>query len=225
MDSPPPPANPDSSPKFRRRAEARPDEVLDAALDLFTRKGFAHTTVEQVARKAGLSKAAVYLYFPSKKALLAGLVQRAVVPIADLALDQIARFRGDPRPLIRQLLALFAERMREPSVSAVPKLVLREAVVAPEIARMYRTEVLDRVIPALGALIAQGVAGGHLRAVDPELTVRSLLGPVLMHILLDEVFSIRPAAGQTSDHGLEALIDNHLSLLFAGLEPLRKDSA
>lgn len=63
-----------TGPKFRRRAEARPDEVLDAALEQFMAKGFAATRVEDIAKAAGLSKGAVYLYFPSKQALLEGLV-------------------------------------------------------------------------------------------------------------------------------------------------------
>jgi AcrR family transcriptional regulator len=61
---------PTRGPKFRRRAEARPDEVLDAALDLFIEKGFAATRVEDIAKRAGISKGAVYLYFPSKEAII-----------------------------------------------------------------------------------------------------------------------------------------------------------
>ncbi len=202
-------------PKFRRRAGARPDEVLDAALALFARQGFAHTTVEQVARAAGLSKAAVYLYFPSKKALLAALVRRAVKPVADLALGQMAEYRGDPRPVIAMALRMVLGRLADPSVMAVPGIVLREAAVAPELAQVYREEVLERVLPALRALIAQGVAGGHIRAVDPDLTVRSVMGPMLAHLLLAEVFGIVPEGGL----GMERLVDNHLSILFKGLEP------
>jgi AcrR family transcriptional regulator len=202
-------------PKFRRRAEARPDEVLDAALALFARQGFAHTTVEQVARAAGLSKAAVYLYFPSKKSLLAGLVRRAVRPVAEAALGQMAEYRGDPRPMIALALKMVAGRMADPAVFAVPGIVLREAAVAPEMALVYREEVLERVLLALRGLIAQGVAGGHIRAVDPDLTLRSIMGPVLMHLVLAEVFGIAPEGGL----GLERLIDNHLTILFAGLEP------
>ena len=202
-------------PKFRRRAEARPDEVLDAALALFARQGFAHTTVEQVGRAAGLSKAAVYLYFPSKKALLAGLVRRAVKPVAEAALGQMAEYRGDPRPVIAMALRLVAGRVADPTALAVPGIVLREAAVAPEMAQVYREEVLERVLPALRGLIAQGVAGGHIRPVDPDLTVRSIMGPVMAHLLLAEVFGITP------DGGLEMgrLVENHLSILFAGLEP------
>lgn len=144
----------DRVPKFRRR----PDEVLDAASLLFSRHGFAHTTVEQVARAAGLSKAAVYLYFPSKQSLLAGLVRRAVTPLAELALEQIAAYRGAPRPLIGTVLRLLAGRLSDSAVFAVPSLILRKAAVAPEMARVYRDEVLDRVLPALRGLLAQGGA-------------------------------------------------------------------
>lgn len=214
-DSPLPDPPFDREPKFRRRAEARPDEVLDAALQLFTAQGFARTTVEQVARQAGLSKAAVYLYFPSKKAVLAGLVHRAVGSVADQALARIADYKGDPRPAMREFVNRIATGMADPKAFAVPKLVMREAVAAPEIARLYRDEVLDKVIPVLSALIGQGVAGGYIRHVDPELTVRSLIGPVLIHILLAEIFAVQPEDGLS----LDRLIDNHLSILCAGLEP------
>jgi len=207
--------NSESKPKFRRRAEARPDEVLDAAVQLFAERGFAATTVEQIAKRAGLSKGAVYLYFPSKKALLEGLVHRAVAPIAEMAIGVIANYRGDPRPMIRQFLTTVVTNLDNNTSFTVPKLVMREAVNAPEIAQMYRDEVLDRAIPALTSLIAQGVEGGHIRVVDPELTVRSVMGPILMHIMLAEVFDIHPADGIA----LDRLIENHLTILFAGLEP------
>ena len=204
-----------SEPKFRRRAEARPDEVLDAAIQLFSEKGYAAATVEQIAKRAGLSKGAVYLYFPSKKALLEGLVKRAVAPIADMAIGAFTRHHGDPRPVIRQFVTMIAANIGDPRAFAVPKLVIREAVNAPEIAQMYREQVLDRVIPALTAMIRQGVEGGHIRPVDPELTVRSVVGPILLHLMLAEVFDIRPSDGS----GIDRLIDNHLTILFAGLEP------
>jgi AcrR family transcriptional regulator len=206
---------PDTGPKFRRRAEARPDEILDAALELFSENGFDGTRMEDVARRAGLSKGAVYLYFPSKKALLEGLVRRAVVPVADSVLGGLKDYRGDPRPVISRILLTLGARLAEPGVAAVPKIILREAMSAPEIAEMYRREVLDRAIPAVTALIAQGVEGGHIRPVDPEMTVRSIVGPVLVHVILSEVFDIRPAEG----FAIERLIRNHVDILSRGLAP------
>lgn len=203
------------APKFRRRAEARPDEVLDAALALFVARGYAHTTVDQIARRAGLSKGAVYLYFPSKRALLEGLVRRAIGPVASFAQGLGDTFRGDPRPLIARFLRLTAMALGDPHTLSVPKLVVREAIAAPEIAQLYRDEVLARALPALQALIAQGVAGGFIRRVDPEMAARCVMGPLVAHLLLSEVFGFTPEGGLA----LDRLVDTHLAILMAGLEP------
>ncbi len=200
-------------PKFRRRAEARPDEVLDAALGLFIEKGFAATRVEDIARRAGLSKGAVYLYFPSKEALLEGLVRRALTPIADSALDRIRDYRGDPRVVITQVLTMLAGRLREPGTLDIPKIIFREVVTFPELARMYRREVLDRVIPAVEQLIRGGIEEGYFRPVDPHLTIRSIVGPLLVHVMLAEIFDIVPPDGIAFDR----MVKNHLSILFDGL--------
>src|SRR5687767_3950067 len=111
-----------SGPKFRRRAEARPDEVLDAALDLFIEQGFERTRVDDIARRAGISKGAVYLYFPSKEAILEGLVRRAIVPVAETIIARAAAFEGDPRIVITQGLRLLAQRLHEPRLLAIPKI-------------------------------------------------------------------------------------------------------
>lgn len=207
--------SPNDEPKFRRRAEERPDEILDAALELFLEKGFERTRVAEIAERAGLSKGAVYLYFDTKEALLEGLVRRAVIPAADQALQMITAYRGDPRPLIGRVMRMLAGRILNTGAAAVPRLVLRESLIAPELAEMYRREVLARIIPAVEALIAQGVEGGHIRKVDPEMTIRSIVGPILAHLMLAEVFGIKPADGLAVDR----LIDNHLAILLAGLEP------
>ena len=210
--------NPDDSapttpPKFRRRANARPDEVLDAALDLFIDKGFAATRVEDIARRAGVSKGTVYLYFPSKEAIIEGLVKRALLPIATRALESLDGFAGDPRIVISTVLRMLGQRLEEPRLVAIPKLVFREVVSFPELATMYRREVLDRVLPVLERLLARGIADGYLRAVDPHLTIRSIIGPLMLHLVLAEIFDIAPPGGLAVDR----MIDNHLTLLFDGL--------
>lgn len=200
-------------PKFRRRAEARPDEVLDAALDLFIERGFANTRVEDIAAKAGLSKGAVYLYFASKEAVLEGIVRRAIVPIAATAIEMAGNYAGDPRTIITLVMKTVAGRLTEPRTIAIPKLMMREMINFPDFAKMYREEVLDRVIPMITQLLRAGIEQGYLRPVDPDLTIRSIIGPIMLHVLLDEVFGIRPGDGLA----IERLIDNHLVILFDGL--------
>jgi AcrR family transcriptional regulator len=200
-------------PKFRRRAEARPDEVLDAALDLFIEKGFAATRVDDIARRAGLSKGAVYLYFESKEKILEGLVRRAIVPIAEHALSFVENYEGDPRTIITMVMKMLAVRLNDPRLLAIPKVIIREIMGFPELAEMYRREVLDKVIPVIAGLIQKGVDEGYLRQVDPELTVRSIVGPVMLHLAMNEIFGLRPRDGLAIDR----LIDNHLTILFDGL--------
>lgn len=206
-------ANRARSPKFRRRAEARPDEVLDAALALFIEKGFAATRVEDIAARAGISKGAVYLYFPSKEAIIEGLVRRAVVPVAQNALAFADTFEGHPRILITTVMTMLARRLSEPGMIAIPRLLMREIGNFPELADMYRREVLDRAIPVVESVIRRGIDRGYLRQVDPQLTIRSIVGPVMLHILLAELFGITPAGGL----GLDRLVENHLTILFDGL--------
>lgn len=199
--------------KFRRRAEARPDEVLDAALAVFVEKGFAAAKVDEIARQAGVSKGLVYLYFPSKEALLEGIVSRALAPVAATAVERLSAQDGDPRLVITMLLTMLGQLVSDPSVLAVPRLVLQEVARFPQIAAMYRRQVLDKVVPALRGLVQRGVDNGQLRPVDPEMAVRSIVGPVLAHLALSELFDMRPADGIA----MQRLIGTHLDILFHGL--------
>ena len=206
-------------PKFRRRAQARPDEVLDAALVLFIERGFAATRVEDIATQAGLSKGAVYLYFPSKEAILEGLVKRAVLPVANSALGVIQNYSGDPRPVIATALKLVAGRLADPKLIAIPRLLIREMINFPELAEMYRREVIDRVVPAIETLVRNGMRDGYFRPLDAEMTLRSIIGPIIAHVLIAELFGIRPPGGLEIDR----LVDNHLAILFDGLGAPRSD--
>ncbi|MCS6759149.1 MAG: TetR/AcrR family transcriptional regulator [Candidatus Devosia euplotis] len=208
---------PENAKKFRRRAEARPDEVLDAALVVFVEKGFAAAKVEEVARQAGVSKGLVYLYFPSKEALLEGIVRRALAPIADHAMGDLAHFDGDPRTVITILLTMLCRQLADPGRLAVPKLIVSEVIRFPSVAAMYRREVLDKARPALERLLAHGVASGQLRPIDPEMAIRSVIGPLLAHVALSELFDVRPDDWLAMDRFLRS----HLDILLYGISEVR----
>lgn len=209
----------DPRPKFRRRAQDRPDEILDAALRLFTAQGFAATRVDDVAAAAGLSKGAIYLYFPSKEALVEALVRRAMGPVADLAVARLSDRSDHPRQTIARVMRDVAAAMSDDRVVAVPLLILREAPVLPHIAEVYRDAILLRVLPALSGLLADGIARGLLRPVDPDLAIRALVGPLIAHILLARVFGIAPHGGLD----LDRLVETHLSIVFDGLSARPED--
>ncbi len=202
-------------PKFKRRSEARPDEILDAALGLFVARGFAQTTVDDIARAADLSKGAVYLYFPSKEALLEGLIRRAVASPARRAVAELANGSDHPRETIGRVLRSITEAIGDERTLAVPILVIREAPHVPSIARIYRDEVLSHVLPALSGFLDRARRSGRIRNVDPEMTVRTIVGAVIAHVLMAKVFGLEPEGGLA----LDRLVENHLDIVFNGLEP------
>lgn len=199
-------------PKFRRRAEARPDDILDAALDLFIAHGFAATRVEDIAARAGLSKGAVYLYFPSKEKILEGLVRRAIVPIAERGAREAVAARGDAREALRHLLEVVTRRFGDPRVAAVPRIVLAEAGNFPELAAMYRREVIDRALVAVSGIVRRGVAEGAFRPVDPDLAIRSIVGPLLVHFVAAPLFGLPQG-------NADAFLDHHVAMILRGLAP------
>ena len=161
----------------KRRPEARPAEILAAALDLFTERGFKATRLEDVASRAGLSKAAIYLYFKDKTALLTALVQATVGANISLAGEMIVQHQGPVAPLLRQLLGFMAGRMQETRMPDLMKLVISESRAHPEIGRFYLDNVIGRGLPLFQSLIERGIASGEFRPVDPGLTVKCLWAP------------------------------------------------
>jgi len=174
--------------KRTRRPEARPDEILDAALAVFSAQGFAGARIEDIAARAGLSKGAIYLYFESKDAMLKALVRRLADRVMGAAEFVVDADHGDAEQTLRMLLAFLGAQLSDPNVSAAPRLVIAEAQRFPEIAKFYRDTVLVRGQRLLTRLIDLGVKQGVFRDVDRAVAMRCCVGPMLAHMLLSTVF-------------------------------------
>jgi AcrR family transcriptional regulator len=178
-----------SKPKRSRRPEARPDEILNAALKVFTEKGFAAARVDDVAAAAGVSKGAIYLYFASKEALFEALVRRFAERVVAGAAERITALgAADPEAAIRGGLRFLITMMSDPAVSAAPRLVLSEAQRFPAIAALYRREVIAIGRRAVETLIAHGAARGAFREVPTDAAIRCVMGPMLAHLFLTQIF-------------------------------------
>lgn len=207
-----------AEPKWRRRAEDRPDEVLDAALRQFVRKGFAATKVEDIATDAGLSKGAVYRYFSSKEEIFEQLVKRALAPIADRTSMLAHTSQQPPADVLRAILTMVAGILANPDAMALPRLVLMEAGRFPALADAYRRQVIDKAIDALEIIIQRGVDDGSFRPVDPRLAVRNVIGPLLAHGLLGDVFGL----DREKNISPATFVESHFDILINGLAT-RKD--
>lgn len=199
------------APKFRRRAEARPDEILDAALAVFTEKGFDAARVDEIAAAAKISKGAVYLYFDSKEALLRGLIEREVAPVAARLKALAEGGLDDPKATLRLIVLTAMKLLNDPRVFATPKLVLSVAPRFAEIARFYRRRVVDQALGAIRKLHRKGVSDGVFRDVDSNAVGRLVMGPLLIHAMRRHVL------GAEDDAPPNVIAKAHLEILFEGL--------
>ncbi|MCK5744614.1 MAG: TetR/AcrR family transcriptional regulator [Oricola sp.] len=199
-------------PKWRRRAESRPDEILDAALGIFERDGFDAARVEDIAKAAKLSKAGVYLYFDTKEAILRGLIERKVMQVAQNLRGMAEAGADDPAGSLRRIIAAFTGLAADKQKFAVPRLVLSVAGRYPDIAAYYRENVAEQGLGAIKALIEAGIKKGDFRPCDSGVAARFVLGPVFIHVLYTHLLD-----GDPGPLSPEERIAAHTDLLLNGL--------
>jgi AcrR family transcriptional regulator len=199
--------------RWRRRKEARPDEILAAALASFAERGFAATRLEDVAARAGISKGTLYLYFKGKEELFEAVVRATLLPNLERVEALAATFDGPSALLLERLLLTIAGVM-DSRVGAIPKLVIAEAGNFPGLARFYLDEVVRRGLRLIGTILRRGIERGEFRAVDVDHAVFCVIGPMLLATLWKNSLEAYDDAALDT----QALVRAHLDLLLQGLE-------
>lgn len=175
----------DPSPVVRRerRKEARPGELLDAALDLFVEKGFAATRVEEVAARAGVSKGTLFLYFPSKEELFKAVVRENISGRFEEWNAKFSSFEGNSAEMLSHCLNVWWERIGATKASGITKLMMSEATNFPEIATFYQQEVLAPGQALIRRILQRGMARGEFRALDLDYAIYTVMAPMMFLIL------------------------------------------
>ncbi|MBP6670144.1 MAG: TetR/AcrR family transcriptional regulator [Gemmatimonadales bacterium] len=167
-------------PRWRRRPEDRPEEILRAALRVFAERGFAQARLEEVARKAGVSKGTLYLYFDSKDALFRAVVRATKGPILAESEAWLDAFEGSAREALAHFIRGMWRRMADPDQAAISRLVHSEIKHFPELARFYFEEVVLRARRLLERVLARGVASGEFRPDQARFAARAMPALALM---------------------------------------------
>jgi TetR/AcrR family transcriptional regulator len=165
--------------KRERRKEARPGELLAAALDLFVEKGYAATRVEEVAQRAGVSKGTLFLYFSSKEELFKAVVRENISGRFAEWGEELSTFEGSSEELLRYCMSSWWERVGATKASGIPKLMMSEAGNFPELVRFFQQEVVQPGNDLIQRILQRGVERGELRAVDPTYGIFSILAPMI----------------------------------------------
>lgn len=199
----------------QRRKDARPQELLDAALALFVEKGFAATRSEEVAARAGVAKGTLYRYYPSKEELFKAVVREYLsVHIAESA-AQAAQHEGPVAGLLGQMMRAWWAKVGDGNAGVVCKILMIEARNFPELARFYVSEVIAPSQDLLGGLVARGIRTGEFRDVPIEAIVHLLIAPMLHLLLHEHSFGEHDIC----PHSMEPveLLEAQMSLLLHGL--------
>jgi AcrR family transcriptional regulator len=198
--------------RWRRRKEARPGEIAEAALACFAERGFAAASLEDIAARAGVTKGTLYLYFPNKEALFKAVVRQALVP-------RIAAFEANIRagdPASRQLadfIAAWPDFVATPHLAILPKLVVAEAGNFPDLAQFYLKEVIGRARRLVVAILRRGIASGEFRRVNPNAAFFSVVAPLLLTVLWRHSFERHDRRRLD----VAALCKTHTTILLSGL--------
>jgi AcrR family transcriptional regulator len=201
--------------RWRRRKDARPQEILEAALSVFAEKGFAAARMDEIAHRARVSKGTIYLYFESKEAVFRALIQETLAKrVSDFA-AVVRDHRGPVAPLLRQLLLALGHLVATSDFVVLPKMVIAEAGNFPDLARIYREEVVERGMTLFGGLLQAGMERGEFRKIPVQHAIRLCVAPMLLAAMWRTTFA--PLDREPYDYA--GLIDAHVTTLLRGLQP------
>jgi AcrR family transcriptional regulator len=201
------------APRWERRKDARPAELLAAALELFVERGYAATRLDDVAKRAGVSKGTVYLYFPSKEELFKAVVREGLVPLLERGEKMVAEHRGSIAELIRNLVQGWWEGVGLTPYAGLPKLMISECRNFPELGKFYLDEVMARGHKLVRKAVQRGLDSGEFRNLDPEYVARLIFAPLVLMVVWRYSFDFCSASKLEPD----AYIQQHLDILLQGL--------
>jgi AcrR family transcriptional regulator len=206
---------PDNTParRGRRKAstletDARRQAILQAALEAFSRNGFAATRIEDVAARAGVAKGTVYLYFPNKETLFGELIRNAVTPV--LARLEGAAAQAPPEQILSQMFELFRTHVLETDRKFILRLLIAEGPRFPAIAEFYHREVVSRGLRILRGAAQRAAAAGLVPKDTIDRFPQLIVAPLIVAVVWDSLFN------HVDPLDVKGMLEAHARLLTGG---------
>ena len=197
---------------WQRRKQARPEEILEAALGEFSRKGYSAARMEDIARLADITKGTIYLYFQNKEDLFKTLVHEMIGKDLAITAERVASSRETPKQKFADLLADMAIFFKEPVRIALLNIILSESSNFRELARLYRVEIVDRIALTLSNAIGDKAEQHGLRRLPAEQIAQLCVAPALLSTLWRSSFE-HP---EETTHDEKAVVATQLRVVFRG---------
>ncbi len=195
-----------SEPRFRRRKEDRPQEITAAAFSAFAEKGYAATRVDEVARRAGVSKGLLYLYFRTKEELFKAVIRSLVVPRIDALTAMIDASELTAEEFLRGPFVDFIKTLPGSPIAVVIRLMIAEGPKHPDLVQFYWDNVVSRGLAAMSHLLERGVASGEFRRTKVNEIPHLVIMPAVFSVVFKLLFDKQPL-------DTDALIETHVEML------------
>lgn len=208
-----PPSRRARAPRWRRRKDARPEEIVTAALDVFVERGFAAAKLEDVARHAGVTKGTIYLYFENKEALFKAVVRETIVPVIAKGEAMAQAFTGSARDLFERLVREYWRLVGETALAGIPKLMMAEAGNFPQLARFYYEEVVTRGHRLMTSVLERGIKQGEFRPVNLAVAAKLAMSPLMHAVVARRAF----ASCMPEGFDVGKYLDTHIDLYLHGI--------
>lgn len=195
----------------KARSQAKRDAILAAALDEFSIQGFAAARLDDVARRAGVAKGTIYLYFRDKESLFQELIRAMLTPLVG-TIEAMGAADVPLPALAEHIVELFVREVYETRRKDVIRLMIAEGRRFPKLAEFYYREVLARIIAAVRAILTRAAARGEVApglAQFPQLVA----APGLIAIVWNGLFE------RFEPLDVRAMMKTHLELLFMPKRP------
>lgn len=199
-----------TKPRYQRRKQDRPDEIAAAAFEAFAEKGFTATRVEDVAKRAGVSKGLMYLYFKTKEELFKAVVKNVVVRRVDALRDTVETTELSSEAFIRGPLFQFMKRIPGSPIAVVIRLLIAEGHRHPDLVSYYYENVVSKGLAAVSHFVERGIERGEFRRNAISELPHLFLAPVMLGVIWRIIFT-------EQELDTDKLIETHLDVLLAQL--------
>jgi len=201
-------------PRWRRLPEERPTQILQAALEVFDEQGLAGARLEDIAKRAGVSKGTIYLYFPNKEELFREVIRMTVIA----TIEEEDRLPAEATALeqLRRYMRRYWEFSRTREWATVYRLVIGELHRFPDLSAFYMKDVVMRKREQIVRVVQRGIDAGEFRPADPTVAARALASMLSMHSLFCNYREFFPDLQEKTDEQVfEQISDFYLHALRA----------
>ncbi len=200
-----------SKPRYQRRKQDRPQEITEAAFDAFAEKGYASTRVEEVAKRAGVSKGLLYLYFKTKEELFKAVVRNVVVRRVDALTEIVETTELSSEAFIRGPASTFLKEVPGSPVAVIIRLLISEGPRHPDLLEYYYNNVVSKGLAVIKRIVSRGIERGEFRPSVVDDLPHLFLAPVMLSVVWRSLFAKKAL-------DTDKLIDTQLELLLTHIK-------